>query len=131
MTSLRRFGDPGYSVLAKDLSGLLESARRAAARAVNAIMTATHREIGRRVVEFEQRGEKRAEYGAELLETLAADLTTRFGRGFSIDNLESMRRFYRAFPKAKASSPTPMPGRCTSTTRGSTGCNRTRTRRSA
>jgi hypothetical protein len=103
MTSVRRFGDPCYSALVKDLSGLLESARRAAARTVNAVMTTTNREIGHRIVEFEQRGEKRAEYGAELLETLAADLTKRFGRGFSTDNFESMRRFYRAFPPAKIS----------------------------
>lgn len=68
MTSMRRFGDPDYSALVKDLSGLLESARRAYARAVNAAMTATYWELGRRIVEFEQRGERRAEYGAELLE---------------------------------------------------------------
>ena len=103
MTSLRRFADPRYPALVKDLSGLLEAARRSYARAVNAIMTATYWEIGRRIVEFEQGGEKRAEYGAGLLETLAADLTRRFGRGFSTDNLESMRRFYRAFPPAKIS----------------------------
>jgi predicted nuclease of restriction endonuclease-like (RecB) superfamily len=111
---VRRFGDPGYSALIKDLSGLLESARRAAARTVNAVMTATYWEIGRRIVEFEQRGEKRAEYGAELLETLAADLTKRFGRGFSTDNLESMRRFYRAFRPAKISE---TPSRNSSTPR--------------
>ena len=95
---MRRFGDPGYSALVKDLSGLLESARRAAARTVNAAMTATYWEIGRRIVEFEQGGEKRAEYGAELLETLAADLTRQFGRGFSRQNLQYMRQFYVAFP---------------------------------
>ena len=69
MTSLRRTADPRYSGLIRDLSGLLESARRAAVRAINAVMTATW-EIGRRIVEFEQGGEKRAEYGADLLETL-------------------------------------------------------------
>ena len=101
MTSLRRFGDPGYPALVKDLSGLLEAARHSYARAVNAIMTATYWEIGRRMVEFEQRGEKRAEYGVELLETLAADLTRRFGRGFSRQNLQYMRQFYTAFPPDK------------------------------
>ena len=103
MTSLRQPPDPGYPALVKDLSGLLESARRASARAVNALITATYWEIGRRVVEFEQRGGQRAEYGAELLAKLSADLTRRFGRGFSSDNLESMRRFYRAFPRAEIS----------------------------
>ena len=93
MTSVRRFADPGYSALVKDLSGLLESARRAYARAVNAAMTATYWEIGRRIVEFEQRGERRAEYGAELLGKLSADLTRRFGRGFSRPNLQRFREF--------------------------------------
>src|SRR5438552_16320872 len=50
---------------------------------------------------IEQRGEKRAEYGAELLETLATDLTRRCGRGFSRQNLQYMRQFYVAFPSDK------------------------------
>ena len=98
MTALPRAADPRYPALIKDLSGLLESARRASARAVNALMTATYWEIGRRIVEYEQRGEKRAEYGAELLERLSGDLTRRFGRGFSCQNLQYMRQFYLAFP---------------------------------
>jgi hypothetical protein len=98
VTSPRRADDPGYPALVKDLSGLLELARRASARAVNALMTATYWEIGRRIVEHEQVGEKRAEYGAELLERLSADLTGRFGRGFSRQNLQYMRQFYLAFP---------------------------------
>ncbi|MEX1223413.1 MAG: DUF1016 N-terminal domain-containing protein, partial [Pirellulales bacterium] len=57
-------------------------------------MTATYWEIGRRIVEFEQGGEARAEYGAELLKRLGADLTTQFGRGFSKSNLFQMRGFY-------------------------------------
>jgi predicted nuclease of restriction endonuclease-like (RecB) superfamily len=103
MTSLRGGIASGYSALLEDLARLLQSARRASARAVNALMTATYWEIGRRIVEFEQRGAQRAEYGTELLAKLSADLTKRFGRGFSSDNLESMRRFYRAFPRAKIS----------------------------
>ncbi len=98
MTSLRPAADRHYSALVRDLSGLLESARRASARAVNALMTATYWKIGRRIVEYEQGGERRAEYGAELLERLSADLTRRFGRGFSRQNLQYMRQFYLAFP---------------------------------
>lgn len=90
--------ESGYDGLVHDLSGLLESARRASARAVNSVMTATYWEIGRRIVEYEQGGKERAEYGARLLERLGADLSGRFGRGFSSDNLERMRRFYEAFP---------------------------------
>ena len=83
VTSLRRASDPHYPALIKDLSGLLETARRSSARAVNALMTATYWEIGRRIIEFEQPGATRAEYGAALLEKLSADLTRRFGGAFS------------------------------------------------
>jgi predicted nuclease of restriction endonuclease-like (RecB) superfamily len=77
---------------------LLEKARRASARTVNALMTATYWEVGRRIVEFEQHGEKRAGYGEELLKRLAQDLTDRVGRGFSRQNLQNMRQFYLAAP---------------------------------
>jgi len=63
MTRLRRTAASSYPALVKDLSSLLETARRSSARAVNALMTATYWEIGRRIIEFEQRGAKRAEYG--------------------------------------------------------------------
>jgi len=61
-------------------------------------MTATYWEIGRRIVEFEQGGADRATYGDTLIERLAKDLTQRFGRGFSRQNLGQMRAFYRAWP---------------------------------
>ena len=76
---------------------LLESARRASARAVNALMTATYWEIGRRIVKAEQGGKRRADYGEQLIERLAADLTKRFGRGFGARNLFQMRAFYFAY----------------------------------
>jgi predicted nuclease of restriction endonuclease-like (RecB) superfamily len=87
-----------YSGLLGGVSELLEAARRTSARAVNALMTATYWEIGRRIVEFEQGGEKRAEYGDALLERLSKDLTTRYGRGFARPNLIRFRQFYQAFP---------------------------------
>lgn len=86
-----------YTDLVGSIGDLLEEARRTTARAVNALMTATYWEIGRRVVEYEQGGKARAEYGKSLLETLAADLTARFGRGFSRQNLQQMRQFYLAY----------------------------------
>ena len=76
------------------LSGLLDRARVASARAVNGIITATYWEVGRRIVAFEQGGQVRAGYGEELLKRLAADLTARHGRGFSRQNLQLMRAFY-------------------------------------
>lgn len=87
-----------YTGLVGNISELLESARRTSARAVNAIMTATYWEIGRRIVKFEQDGEKRAEYGKALLVNLSVDLTSRFGRGFARPNLIRFRQFYLAFP---------------------------------
>jgi predicted nuclease of restriction endonuclease-like (RecB) superfamily len=88
----------GYSALLGGVSELLESARRASSRAVNAFMTATYWEIGRRIVEFEQGGERRAEYGEELLKRLAQDLSARLGRGFSRQNLQNMRLLYLSAP---------------------------------
>ena len=79
---------------------LLDAARQAAARSVNALMTASYWEIGRRIVEAEQKGRRRAGYGEQLMARLSADLTARFGRGFSPDNLENMRRFFAAYPEA-------------------------------
>ena len=87
-----------YSSLVGGVSELLEVARRASVRTVNAFMTATYWEVGRRIVEFEQRGEKRAEYGESLLERLSQDLTSRYGRGFARPNLIRFRQFYQAFP---------------------------------
>ena len=91
-TSPAAAGD--YSGLVSGVSELLEAARRASVRTVNAFMTATYWDVGRRIVEFEQGGENRAEYGGQLLKRLAADLTSRHGRGFSVQNLENMRLFY-------------------------------------
>lgn len=87
-----------YEGLVAELSRLLEDARRVSARAVNTVMTATYWEFGRRIVEFEQGGEKRAGYGEELVARLAVDLTARFGRGFGAVNLSQMKRFYLLWP---------------------------------
>jgi hypothetical protein len=87
-----------YSGLLSFVIELLENARRTSARTVNAILTATYWDIGRRIVEFEQRGSSRAAYGEQLLQRLASDLTRQFGRGFSHDNLQRMRLFYTSWP---------------------------------
>jgi len=88
----------GYDTVLSDVIDLLESARRASARTINSIMTVTYWEIGRRIVESEQVGAKRAEYGKQLLKKLSVDLKARFGRGFSERNLEQMRLFYVGWP---------------------------------
>jgi predicted nuclease of restriction endonuclease-like (RecB) superfamily len=86
--------DAGYGSLLSGISGLLNQARRISARTVNSILTATYWEIGRRIVEYDQGGKARAEYGEELLKRLGGDLSSRFGRGFSERNLLKMRTFY-------------------------------------
>jgi predicted nuclease of restriction endonuclease-like (RecB) superfamily len=87
-----------YDEVLSGVVKLLEQARHAAARSVNTIMTATYWEIGRRIVEYDQSGEERAEYGQELMVRLGDDLTKRFGRGFGWRNLFQMRAFYLAWP---------------------------------
>lgn len=88
----------GYDGLLSGMVSLIEEARRVSARTVNAIITATYWEMGRRIVENEQSGRRRAGYGEALLKKLSADLTSKFGRGFSRQNLQQMRQFYRAYP---------------------------------
>jgi predicted nuclease of restriction endonuclease-like (RecB) superfamily len=66
-------------------------------------MTASYWEIGRRIVEAEQQGKRRAGYGEQLMERLSTDLTAQFGRGFGVNNLENMRRFFLAYPVSEIS----------------------------
>ena len=94
---------PGYAGIHGGIVELLDAARLAAARSVNALMTASYWEIGRRIVEAEQKGRRRAGYGEQLMERLSADLTARFGRGFGVNNLENMRRFFLAYPQPEIS----------------------------
>jgi len=86
-----------YAGLVGGISHLLESARHATVRVTNSFMTATYWEVGRRIVEFEQGGKRRAGYGEELLERLAGDLTRRCGKGFSRPSLQRFREFYLAY----------------------------------
>ena len=73
---------------------LIAGARTTVARGVDLVQVHTNFEIGRRIVEEEQRGEDRAAYGEEVIRTLAGRLTGEFGKGFSLSNLRSMRQFY-------------------------------------
>ena len=93
-----------YEQLHGEIASLLEQARRTAARSINSIMTATYWEIGRRIVETEQGGESRAEYGKALLKQLSKDLGEQFGRGFSVANLERMRRFFLFYSSSEKSA---------------------------
>lgn len=102
-----------YAVIHGDIVALQEAARRAAARSVNAVMTATYWAVGRRIVVGEQGGQERAAYGEALIKRLGSDLSPQFGRGFGQRNLAQMRAFYLAWPadqilqmsSAKSSAP--------------------------
>jgi predicted nuclease of restriction endonuclease-like (RecB) superfamily len=77
---------------------ILEHARVAAVRTINTQMTVAYWLIGREIVEEEQRGERRAAYGAQLIDDLSKSLTDRYGRGFSVPNLRNFRQFYLSYP---------------------------------
>ncbi len=91
----------GYDAFLVEIVGLLDAARRTAARSVNAVMTAAYWAIGRRIVEHEQGGQARAGYGEELIARLSRDLSARFGRGFGAVNLSQMKRFYLSWPQER------------------------------
>ena len=80
--------------LFKRIAGLLQSARQNVVRTINQTMVYTYFEIGRMIVEDEQQGQERAEYGKGVLKELSVKLRAEFGKGFSVQNLENMRKFY-------------------------------------
>ena len=87
-----------------EIKELLYSAKNRVYQTINTTMTQTYFQIGKRIVEEEQGGETRAEYGSALLKNLSSELIKEFGKGFSVDNLENMRRFYLAFQKSETVS---------------------------
>lgn len=92
----------GTTELLATLRALIQGGRQRVLRAVDVVQVQTCWEIGRHIVEFEQGGAARAEYGARLLPTLARSLTEEFGRGFDASNLRHMRVFYQLFPNHDA-----------------------------
>lgn len=88
-----------HKKLFENIKTLLHEARSAVARNINTAMVMTYFEIGRMIVEHEQEGTKRAEYAKETLKSLSQKLTAEFDRGFSVDNLQRMRVFYRMYKK--------------------------------
>lgn len=88
--------------LYQGIKAVLQKARSSAYRAVNSAMVQAYWNIGRLIVEDEQKGERRASYGEQLLEGLSLELTKDFGAGFSPQSLWNMRLFYSRFPKLSA-----------------------------
>ena len=88
-----------YTRLLKDIGLTIETARQNAVKAINTELVKANWEIGRHIVEFEQQGNERAEYGTDLLARLSKDLNLRYGKGFGRRNILDMRRFYLAYQK--------------------------------
>ena len=93
-----------YNQLIDNISSLWVTAKEKAINAVNTELLEANWQTGKYIVEFEQGGKVRAEYGKQLLVNLAKDLTLKNGRGFSRSNLLYMRKFYLSFPKSETVS---------------------------
>ena len=94
--------DTDLSPLLSSLSELIRHSREKALRMVDTLQVQTCWNMGRHIIEYEQAGAARAEYGKQLLPTLAKALTAEFGKGFDASNLRYMRLFYQAFPNCDA-----------------------------
>jgi Uncharacterized conserved protein len=97
--------NPLYQELIESIGHALLEGRSRALYAVNMALVRTNWQIGRYIVEYEQKGNERAEYGAELLNRLSHDLTIAYGKGFSRSNIIYIRKFYLCFPKSETVSP--------------------------
>jgi len=91
-------------LLYKNIKTLIEEARKDIALSINTRLVETNFFIGKHIIEFEQAGKSRAAYAARTLENLSHKLTNEFGKGFSVDNLENMRKFYLVYKKSETPS---------------------------
>ena len=90
--------DNSYGQLIRNIGSLLETGKKQAVSAVNQAMVRTYWESGKHIVEYEQAGNEKAEYGSETLKRLSRDLTERYGNGFGMSNINKMRKFYSLYP---------------------------------
>lgn len=99
---------PDIASLVAEVRAVVRAARTTVERQVNVLVVLTNFEVGRRIVVHDQGGEDRAEYGKAVLQSLSQALTAEFGRGWSVDNLALIRRFYLAYrdrlPTSQASA---------------------------
>ena len=82
-----------------EIKQIVTQARQKAYAAINSAMVDAYWQMGKRIVEQEQFGKERADYGAQLLKSLSKELTAEFGKGFSVNSLYYFRQFYLAFPE--------------------------------
>ena len=90
--------------LVERIEQLIIEAKKRTISAVNTAMVYTYYEIGRMIVDDEQQGEERAKYGKAVLKELSIRLTNKFGKGFSVENLDRMRYFYKTYSKTNSST---------------------------
>lgn len=83
--------------LITDLASLIEQGRKTAVQYVNTALAVTYWLMGRRIVEFEQKGKQRAKYGEATSRRISEDLTKKFGKGFSLPQLKNIRKFYLTY----------------------------------
>ncbi|WP_209451812.1 DUF1016 N-terminal domain-containing protein [Lactimicrobium massiliense] len=88
-----------YQDLLQNIGTALNNGRQKAVNQINQAIVETNWNIGRYIVEYEQAGHEKAEYGSETLQMLAKDLTNQYGTGFSRSNISRMRQLYLAYPK--------------------------------
>jgi hypothetical protein len=85
----------------QEIKQILAQARQKTYQAINSAMVEAYWNIGRKIVQEEQNGSERAAYGKQIVQTLSAELTNEFGRGFSERNIRKYRQFYLTFPDKK------------------------------
>jgi len=88
-----------YNLLLDNIGATLQQARANAFKAINSELVKANWEIGKHIVEFEQKGKLKAQYGSSLLISLAKDLKLKYGKGFSKSNIYLCRQFYLKYPK--------------------------------
>ena len=91
--------NPDMTSIVRDIKSVLDTARANVVRQVNSELLDAYWNIGRIIVEYEQSSPERADYGKQTLKELAKVLTAEFGKGFSVSNIQFMRRFYQAYQR--------------------------------
>lgn len=93
-----------YNELIEKISELVTKSRNQIARTINTTIVNTYWTVGKYIVEYEQKGKVRADYGSELMKALSRELSAKLGKGFSRSNLQNMRTFYLNYPKSQTPS---------------------------
>lgn len=94
----------GFEKMISDIEALVNTSKNELATSINKVMTVTYWSIGKYIVEFEQDGNAKAEYGKNLLSTISKELTLRLGKGYSRPNLNNMRKFYLKYSNCQTVS---------------------------